>query len=143
MAEPIKPRDVDIKTILDGSTLAMLFSHFLAKLHDVTFGRRSYHVRIVSFCLQVLEQRLPESGDMNDNLENHLLGCRVVEVPAEMEGTDIQKKTRRNPKKSKTSTKTKVKVRNAYFKCSTVKPINWNFKATKLSVQDPGGLHQG
>ena len=36
VVEPIKPKDVDVKTILGGSTLAIC-TNFPPKFHDVTF----------------------------------------------------------------------------------------------------------
>ena len=51
VVEPIKSKDVVLKTILSGSTLAM-WTPFLPKCHDITFIRSSNRLSVVSlnFC---------------------------------------------------------------------------------------------
>ena len=52
MVKSIKSRAVVTKTILGGNTLAVCIQ-FPPKLHDVTFGRRSNPLRVVSLFLQL------------------------------------------------------------------------------------------
>ena len=59
---------------------------------------------------------MPEDGDMNNTLDSHLRGCRVVEVPYEPESPRSSKKARRRINRERKAAakqnKKKIKVGN-------------------------------
>ena len=61
---------------------------------------------------------MPEDGDMNNTLDSHLQGCRVVEVPYEPESPRASKKARRRINRERKAAakqnKKKIKVGNEW-----------------------------